>query len=227
MLHFEKATNTCRKGVLECPARRRPSIKLWLLPCAFSAVVWGQSNIQITSPANGTVVAPDQLLKVTVRASGKFTEVFVMGEKPIGISAPLSVPPYEFTFHLPDDIASGGYSLTATGIIAPGQRTSSLITLEVEEPDDAPIKLKVDFKSLELLLGGKGYINLEGIFPDGRRVDLNHSIHTSFRSNASEIARVEPHQGIITGMALGSTKIIVAYRKDHVEVPVTVVAKRQ
>jgi len=94
--------------------------ELITLCLSFSPLV--AQSLVITSPANGAVVNPGQLLTVSVAASGTFQEVLVIGGTTVGPSQQvLSAPPYQFTIQVPTTISPRQYPLTAFGAIAPGQ----------------------------------------------------------------------------------------------------------
>jgi len=78
------------------------------LLCAGAALA--QATLQITSPADGTLVSPGQTITVTVSASpgGVFTGVGVGGEGPIALSQLLTVPPYQFAVKIPSTTTPAG-----------------------------------------------------------------------------------------------------------------------
>ena len=199
-----------------------------MLCCAVAGALLAQPSLRITSPADGALVTPGQLVNVTVVASGKFLQVAIIGGDPIGASETLAVPPYEFTIRIPDRIAPGAYLLTAIGFTAPGQPSySEPIGLQAEEPDDAPIRIKVDSPVLEVSVGNNAeHLTAYGVFPGGQSVVINGSKHTSFTSSATGVATVD-YRGFVTPVAPGSAKIIITYRNERVEVPVTVLPKHE
>lgn len=94
--------------------------------------------LQISSPANDTVVNPGQTMSVTVTspANVAFTQVGVVGEDPIGLSNIATSAPAQFSFTIPADIRCGKYMLTADGSTASGQNAeSATILIDVERPD--------------------------------------------------------------------------------------------
>src|SRR3954451_12908971 len=86
-----------------------------------TARLHAEPSLQITSPADGTVVFPGQSVTVTVSASGTFLQVFLLSESPLGLSQVLSAPPYTFTLTIPPDIRPNKYAVTAAGFYAKGQ----------------------------------------------------------------------------------------------------------
>jgi hypothetical protein len=196
--------------------------KLWMLSGAVVGTILGQPTLRITSPADGTVVHPGQSLKVKVEALGTFQQVVITGHG--SMTAPLLAPPYDFTIEIPSRGTPGPYPLTAGGFTAPGQGTFSIpVTLQVEEPDNAPIRLEPEFHFLELNVGDKGHVTADGVFPDGRRFGLSESAQISFRSSAPEVATVD-RQGVVTAVAPGSAQIIATYRSLSAEAASVTVA---
>ena len=94
--------------------------------------------LQITSPADGTVVNPGQVVTVVVAPTqgATFSKVFLIGEHPIGIGMHqiLSAPPYQFAITIPKDInVARKYFIRAMGV-TPGQKggIAAAIHLDVE-----------------------------------------------------------------------------------------------
>src|ERR1700752_3147450 len=82
--------------------------------------------LQITSPADGTVVNPGEVVTVVVTETqgATFSKVFLIGEHPIGMGMHqvLTAPPYRFSVTVPKDISvAGKYSIRAMGV-TPGQQ---------------------------------------------------------------------------------------------------------
>src|SRR5687767_15211465 len=92
----------------------------------FSPLLSAQLSLQITTPANKTIVRPGQSLAVQVSATGgTFQQVVILAGHPLHSSQILTAPPYNFTIQIPTNASPGTYSLTASGAIAPGQGTES------------------------------------------------------------------------------------------------------
>jgi hypothetical protein len=107
-------------------------------PSGSGAVAGQQPSLQITSPADGTIMNPGQNLSIRVSSpSGTaFAHVFVIGENPIGSSTEAASVPAQFSLVIPADIDPGQYSITAVGITATGQHVESdPIAVGVERPD--------------------------------------------------------------------------------------------
>ena len=81
----------------------------------FSAVLSAQPSVQITSPADKTIVRPGQTLNVQVTATGgTFQRVVIIPGQPLPWSEILTTPPYNFSIQIPPDITPGPYPLTAS-----------------------------------------------------------------------------------------------------------------
>src|SRR6266446_603399 len=97
-----------------------------------------QPSLQITAPATGTVVSPGQTLSVSVTSPAGlvFSEVVVIGEYPIGMSALATSVPAQISVAIPSAIACGSHMLTAEGTTTSGQNAESVsIMIDVERPD--------------------------------------------------------------------------------------------
>ena len=182
-----------------------------------------QPTLQITSPTDGTIVFAGESVTVTVAASGGvFQQVYIVGYEPIGVTQPLAAPPYQFTISIPDSIPPGEYLLTAHGYTAPGHGARSESVHIVVERPAGPISLRAEPSLLHLSLGHKGYLRVVGVFGDGSTTDLTKSSRTMYTSDHVDVATVQA-QGIVTAVAPGTARIIIANGKAKIEVPVTVV----
>jgi hypothetical protein len=195
-------------------------------------------SLQITSPADGTVVSPGQSLKVTVEASpaSAFAGVGLIGKTPIGVTSLVSVPPYEFAVPIPNVIRPGSYTLGAIGQPLPGQGKpgrgpnypepvySAVITLIVERADE-PLRLEIYPPILRLQPGSKGYLSVTGVFADGQKVDLRESTKTIYTSDTPSVVTVDP-KSVVNALGPGAAKITVNNGKAKIEIPVVVSAPR-
>jgi hypothetical protein len=185
-----------------------------------------QPTLRITSPADRTLVNPGQSIKVTVEASGRFFAVSVIGWQPIRSGETRNAPPYDFTVEIPDTISPGEYTVTAAGSTGSRLPTLSDPIHLVVELADAPITLKVQPSVFEIYSGRQGHISAVGVFPDGLWVNLANSTETSFKSSAPTVVTVD-HEGTVNPVTPGSAKITVTYRGSSIDIPVTVLPKRQ
>jgi hypothetical protein len=106
--------------------------------------------LQITSPANSSIVNPGQAVSVSVTspANTSFMQVAVIGEDPIGFSSIQTGVPATFSFAIPANVASRKYTLTAFGIAASGQNVeSNPILIDVERPD-LPVSISVQTRNI-------------------------------------------------------------------------------
>ena len=168
------------------------------------------------------MINPGQSLTVTVVVSpnGAFQQVTVIGSDPVGFSQTLTAPPFQFSVQIPSNVRPGTYTLTASGLVTPGQVVNSdPIGIIVERPD-TPVSLRVEPSVLQLAFGHKGYLRVLATFGDGTTIDLTQSSLTAF-SQPSPVANVGAY-GIVTPVAAGSAYIGVTYRSLTANVPVTV-----
>jgi hypothetical protein len=92
----------------------------------FSSVLSGQLSVQITWPADHTVVDPGQSLVVKVAATGgAYQLVSLLTGLPLKDDATLATAPYDFTIQIPADTEPGTYFITALGVVGTGQGTKS------------------------------------------------------------------------------------------------------
>ncbi len=171
--------------------------------------VAAKTVLQITSPAEGTVVNPGQTINITVSSSGPtFAQVIVIGQDPIGFSKVLMGPPYQFSIQIPSKIRPGRYTLTASGATARGQGAESdPISIDVE-PADSPSKIRVEPSSLSLPVGGRSGLRVIGKYSDGSTVDLSRSTQTTYMSESTSVATVTS-EGLVTAVSPGSAQIII------------------
>ncbi len=190
-----------------------------LIVLVFACTLKAQAALQITSPADGTMVNPGQTLNVTVSSSGAtFAQVIVMGQDPMGFSQVLTAPPYQFSIQIPSDIRPGRYTLTASGAISPEQGAESdPISIDVERPD-APEGMSTDPSSLTLPVGGQSGLRVIGYYADGSSVDLSRSTQITYLSQAPGAATVTS-EGLVTAVTPGTTNIVI---NGNMIVPVTV-----
>ncbi|MFB3778513.1 MAG: Ig-like domain-containing protein [Bryobacteraceae bacterium] len=183
-----------------------------VVPLAFLVVcsmrLAAQPALQITSPVNGTVVTPGQNITVSVSATGSFAQVIVIAELPIGFSAPLTAPPYNFSISIPTDIKPGRYAVTASGAISPGQGVESEPIEVIVERADSPTQLRIEPSTLSLFIGERAPLRVIGVYSDGATTDLNESTLTTFESDTPGVATVNQY-GIVSGVAPGSAGITI------------------
>jgi hypothetical protein len=211
-----KWTNLMRRKDYNCDLLLRAAtfITVSLIFFSLPHVAAGQQPLlQITSPANGTIVNPGQNLSVNVSspAGTAFAQVDVIGEYPIGMSTVATSVPAQFSITIPSDIAPGQYRLTAEGTTVPGQDTQSAsITIDVERPD-LPT-------SLTTLLSGVFFQSQSQVTPlivlatfsDGSVLDVSRSTNLAFSSANTNTATVDA-TGLVTSVAPGTGNITATY----------------
>ncbi len=177
--------------------------------------------LQITSPADGTVVAPGDTVSVTVVVTpgSTYGVVQVIGEN-IGFSGALASPPYEFSLTIPNNEV-GPHRLTAVGVIGPDQGDfSPPVTLQVETPATFT-SLSVSPTEVAFAYAGQQVpLRVTGRTDAGALIDLSRSSQTSFQSADSTVAAFAGR--FLTAVGQGTTMVTVSYKNLSVTVPVTV-----
>jgi hypothetical protein len=177
-----------------------------------------QATLEITSPANGTVVNPGHVIGVIVAASGGAFEFVSVAGEPIGFSQNRSEQPYQFDIEIPEKTVPGEYTLTAIGKPVRGEAVfSQPIVIDVERAD-LPQKITPSSRLLDMEIGWELPIDLNGTYADGSSVDLTKSRQTTYVSESPAIATVS-REGLIKAVAPGSTRIVI---DGKIAVPVTV-----
>ena len=217
---LEERSNMNRglENVRRCVRLAAPLLFLW----ASTAIAFGQPSLQITSPADGTVVNPGQPLAVTVAASGAdFEMVVVVGQDPIGSAQVLSAPPYEFSIEIPSGISLRRYTLTAEGTVGPGQGADSdPISIDIER-SDTPDSVTVSPSLLILRPGDPGFLFVDATYADGTTPDVTQSTQITYVSDTPAVATVTA-DGRVTAVGPGSANIAITYGGSSITVPVTV-----
>ena len=209
-------------------ARRPAGVAALLTLWTFTALLpAAPPTVRITSPLDGAVVNSGQTLVVTVDATpGAFQWVSVGGDDPLGVFQALAAPPYQFTITIRPDIPSGTYGLFATGVIQPGNLVDSdPIHIDIERAD-SPQQLEPQFRTLGFAyVGDDDPFVVTGIFADGSRVDLTHSMRTRYKSSNPSVVTVNS-DGMVTAVGPGSARLIIRNGSAKVVVPVTVPNER-
>ena len=200
---------------------------LLLLWTGVSFAELDKPQLRITSPVDGTVVTPGQKVRVVATAAPnvKFSKVIIIGQNPIGFSDICANPPFQFTITIPGDISLGRYSLTASGVITPGQGVESDPIALVVEKADIPARIitepsKIIFDDI----GEQIPITVMSISADGSHTDVTQSSRVTYSSNDAAIATVNG-AGLVTAKGYGSTgkgAIAIHYQNQSIVVPVTI-----
>lgn len=192
---------------------------LWLA----GATLQAESQLRILSPDNGAVVNAGGALTVTVKAPpAAFQSVSIVGDGLFALSTSLTAPPYQYSYPIPADFASGCYRFKAAGVTASGATVySDPIEVDVERPGEAR-KLQSEF--LSLTFGDQKDLPLLiwAIFPDGSKIDVTRSKRTAYTSDRPAVAAVSS-EGTVSAVSAGKARITVKYGdKNIVVVPVNV-----
>jgi hypothetical protein len=181
--------------------------------------------LEITAPADGTVIAPGQTITVVVTPAPGVafaTGIVVVGSGPIADSGPVLGPPFEFALMVPSDAPSGKYLITASG--APASNcvvTSPSIALDVERPD-IPTLLSSESAQMQLeSVGQELPLRITGTFADGTTADLTRSSKIAYRSLDPTVATVDG-SGVVTAVGAGTTFVVASYQGPSAAVRIVV-----
>ena len=180
-------------------------LALAIAPC------FAQSNLlQITSPPNGTIVYPGQIVTISVSADPSVSNIAILAQDPLGFTQATNGHPLQFQLTIPSNTTIGAYDVGAMGTAPDG----SVV-------DSSPISLQVDTQYSAILSGTQPGVlrfsaageriplHVIGTMPDGSRLDVTHSVQINYSSQNPQIATVDG-QGIVTAAGLGSTYIVVS-----------------
>lgn len=174
-----------------------------------------QSQLQITSPTDGTIANPGQTLTVSVTSPGNasFSGVFLIGENPIGFSPSQTSVPAQFSITIPADTDAGPHMLTAMGTTTSGQTVqSATILIDVERPD-MPVALSAQMPASQVTLEALGqqfHAILFAAFSDGSVLAVTQSSYVAYSSSDTTIATVD-NNGMVTGISAGTATITATY----------------
>jgi hypothetical protein len=202
-----------------CAGAIAPAISLlWLA----AATLHAESRLQIVAPENGVVLGAGGALTVTIKAPpSAFQSVSVAGDGPFALSTGLSAPPYEYSYPIPADIASGRYRLKAVGATASGETVcSDPIEVDIERAGK-PKKLQSEWQSVTLAEQEDTPLQVWGVFADGSKIDVTRSTRATYTSDRPTVAAVTSEGGV-SGVAAGKARITVKYDDKIVVVPVVV-----
>ncbi len=201
--------------------RTRTWTTLALLACS-GTLLRGQAYLQITSPVDGSEVAPGQTLTVEVKATGQYQAVVIAGPDPINYSNFLTAPPYRFLLVIPANAPARKYLLSAAGFKGGGESDESVpITIDVERPD-APDALTLEpAHPMFLYIGDVTDLSVRGAFPDGNHLDLTYSTKTTYSSDTPGVVTVTSF-GSAKAVGAGSANITISHRGRHITVRVVV-----
>ena len=178
--------------------------------------------MRITSPKNLIVVNPGETIFVDVAVSGEsLIGANIAAEDPIKDSQVLTAPPYHFSITIPTEIRPGLYNLTAEGRSPHSElQGSKPVSIDVELPG-SPQSIATDLSRLELAVGDQSGVAVIGTYADGSTVDLTKSTRTKYTATRADVASVSS-DGLVTGLAVGSTEIVIRHKGHKAEVSVVV-----
>jgi hypothetical protein len=176
-------------------------------------------TLQITSPPQGTVVAPGRAFSLTVSgvpagAPGVIA-IAAFGEPDPTMMQTLTAPPWSFSLTVPATI----HSMRTYWVTVRGGGQTARIGVDVERAD-SPIGLTSQFASYTTDVGDRGAIDLHGTYSDGSILDLDQSTKTTFTSGNNAIVRTTGSG--FTAVAPGSTQITVTHMTQTLVIPVAV-----
>lgn len=192
-----------------------------------------ESNaLVITSPANGTVVAPGQIVTVLVTAkSGTYPGgIVILGgedggpsvtQEPASGLAPVTSPStLSFSVTIPVKTNPGDFTISAAGTDPSGVLQASYdVTLDVERTD-SPVSLRVDPPSFHIQQGQSLHLSVIGVYADGSWHGLTHSSNLQMTSSNTAVATVQ--NGSVTGAGVGNANIQISYANRTANAPVVV-----
>lgn len=208
---------------------------LILFAVSAMAVLSASANAQvesnalvITSPANGTVVAPGQIITVSVTInSGTYPSgIGILGGEaggPAVMLPPISgASPLSFSVTIPANAFPGKFTISAAGDDSSSGvlQTSYDVTLDVERTD-SPVSLRVDPTSMHFQHVGQSLsLKVTGVYADGSWHGLTHSPLLQMTSSDTAVAKIT--NGAVKAVSLGNTTIQVKYERLSASVPIYV-----
>lgn len=187
-----------------------------------------ESNaLVITSPTNGTVVAPGQTITVSVTVnSGTYPDgIGILGGEGGGpavmVPPVLGESPLSISVTIPANAFPGRFTISAAGGNSSGVlQTSYDVTLDVERTD-VPARLRVDPPSLHFkFVGDSAELTVTGVYADGSWHGLTQSSLLQITSENTGVAIVK--NGAIIASGAGNTTIQVSYEGVTATVAVSV-----
>jgi hypothetical protein len=170
----------------------------------------GQDSIRIISPSTGDLVAEGRTLKISVSADPAVHNVAVITEDPIPFPKPIGGNQFEVV--LPKTIPPGRYSVTAVGVLSELVASQS-VAIQVERDDPAT---SVDSPPLIAFTakGDKMPLSVIAHFEDGSKLDVTHSIKTTFEPKDRSIVKVDENAEAVA-LAPGETAIVIGYGSQY------------
>jgi hypothetical protein len=199
------------------------TLQLFVGLAVISSGVLAQASLQITTPADHTVVRPGETFVIFVTPSGgPFAGVFIAAPDLLGGGVVLKNPPYQFSATVPAAARPGLSKLTAAGSTDSGTPIQSdPIFVDIERPD-SPTRLSVDVPpQMEIQVGHVLSVHLGGKYSDGKTFDLSRSTQTKYEIVPPGPASVD-REGFVTGVAIGRANLVIRHRERQMIVSVVV-----
>jgi hypothetical protein len=170
-----------------------------------SKAALSQNPIQITAPANGSVVRPGDSVVVIVQADGSVRPVGVTAPPDLGTIEPADNP-NQFKIQIRNNASLGIYKIVAIGR-QNGELISSSIIVDVERRDD-PLKLMTDLSYVEFSrIGETSPLVVRGLYSDGVRLAVSRSTRITYTSQNDQVAAVVHNS--VKSVSAGKTTITV------------------
>ena len=181
-----------------------------------------ESQLQVVSPTNGALVNAGGVLMVTIKTPpSAFQTVSVVGDGPFALSTNLSAPPYQYSYAIPADFASGSYKFKAAGVTASGETVySEPLEVDIEQPGEAK-KLQSEYLSLTLGDQQEQPLQIWAISAEGSKADVTHSKRMAYASDKPTVATVSSN-GTVSPVAAGKARITVKYGDKSIVIPVVI-----
>lgn len=174
----------------------------------------------ITAPAPGAMVGAGQALDVEVSPGTVPVSSLLIFVSDVGISDPLTVPPYRWTFNIPERIC-GRKRITAVGVKAGGAVYSPSVEVEVDLSFPI-VRLLAEPASFEMSrLGEQLTLTVEGFLGGQGRTNLRGCRTLNVTSMNTNVAVIDS-AGLVTATGSGSTELVVTEGNLRLTVPVKV-----
>jgi hypothetical protein len=183
-----------------------------------------QSELQITSPANNTIVNPGETIAVIVTRSPDIVDVTLVGSL-VGGALPVmnGGNPLTFSITIPTQKKAGTYAIAALDVTPRSQLATGVmsapVTVQVEAANANSIV--ADPKITLRYPGDKRTLRVFAISANGLSTNISTSSQLSLASSNVAVATVD-RMGDVSGVGNGTTTIQVQYNGLSTSVPVTV-----
>jgi len=184
-----------------------------------------QRLLQITSPADGTIVYAGQTVTVSVTGDPSVSIAGILGRDPIGFAGPPqpTVGPVQISLTIPPNIPIDHYHIIAVGLTADDRDVASApITLFVEnrlasgvrsiraEPGKLWFKLSDTIPPVVPSLRHFIPLRVVGTLPDGSKIVVSHSVSITYVSSNPKVATVDK-RGVVTAVGYGKAVISIRF----------------